>query len=252
MNNMSDVSQLPSKIKHEPIVEAVLELQFECGELEEVVVGRLADIGVWGDYSRNRLPQANIPGVIRQSDSSLRFSPVLELVSPDRSRAVRIGGMVVSFHVYSPYMGWPSFSQILHKTIDEVFSRVPSLRIARLGLRYVNFLIADLNEVRKAEDLSISIQVAGQPVRGSYNLNFMSSKSPSHVMMTRVATHEYVDLSVRPKGLVAAVDIDVSTPPGHSVTDAEKLKQWLTEAHDYEKQGFFALFPQSAIDKMKL
>ncbi len=76
------MSDLPLKLKNDPISEAVFEVRFTSSVLPELVVGGLA--AHWKGLTAQRFPAAEIPPAIRRADPNLQFQPLMELRSTDR------------------------------------------------------------------------------------------------------------------------------------------------------------------------
>src|ERR1700683_441037 len=102
-------TSLPRKLKHDSIVEALLELRFETITISEVLFGRLIEHQYWKGFAQRRLPAYDIPDQIRQMDPTLRYIPIIELTAPDQKAVLRLGKSVLSYHRKAPYVGWTSF-----------------------------------------------------------------------------------------------------------------------------------------------
>src|SRR2546426_10312114 len=115
MISTPSVKPVPRKLKNDALVEALLEIRFDTPTIPEVLLGRLADHAAWKGFQQRRLPIAEIPAAIRQTDRNLRYSPLFELADPERNRLVRIGEHVLSYNQLRPYVGWTVFSAELFK-----------------------------------------------------------------------------------------------------------------------------------------
>ena len=71
---------IPQKLKHDAIVEALVEIRFDASTIPEVLLGRLADHEPWKGFDQRRLPAYEIPAPIRQADANLRYNPWFELM----------------------------------------------------------------------------------------------------------------------------------------------------------------------------
>src|SRR5688572_6634063 len=95
--------RIPKKLKHDAIVEALLEVRFQTTTIPEVLFGRLADYAPWKGFTQVRLPAYDLPALMRQADPNLRFQPLFELRDEQNKQAVRLGGRVLSYHKLAPY-----------------------------------------------------------------------------------------------------------------------------------------------------
>lgn len=242
--------QIPNRLEKDAIAEAVCELRFECdqsSQIPEVVVGQLA--AQWQGYTGHRLPTADIPPALRQVDPNLKFQPSLELRLAGKSRQVKVGPHVLSYHALAPYPGWAEFQNEINTTIDNLFRAIGAVQIVRLGLRYTNLLDKKNHDIGKLTDLDFCIQVEGRPLAAPFNLNYQKSHGPMHAALIRISSPEFV---IGPtQSFSALVDVDVGTPPSFSVAEPNAVKKWFDGAHRYEKQEFFSLIPSKLIDKLK-
>ena len=124
---------LPERIDPDAIIEALVEFRFEHAELPEAIVGRLLDAPLWADYSQIRLPTADIPQPIRESNANFRYLPIIELRNEDNTRSVKIGGHVFSYHVLPPYPGWATFLKELETVLTTIIEKMKSDDFSRLG-----------------------------------------------------------------------------------------------------------------------
>src|SRR5215831_19443967 len=128
---------LPKKLKKDAILEAICELRFETGELDELVVGRLSENAPWESFTRIRLPLSDFPPPLRKADANLRYQPLVELRDPNSPRLVKIGSNVISAHVMAPYCGWTAYRPHLYEVLNVLFKKF-QVRLQRIGLRYIN------------------------------------------------------------------------------------------------------------------
>lgn len=237
------------KLADPPIVEAVLEVRFTAPELEEVVVGRLSDLPLWRGSHKTRLPPADIPAPIRAANPMLLHMPTVEIRNVGAINAVRIGSNVLTLHFYRPYAGWETIYPVLQDVIDAAFAGVPTLQVARLGLRYINVFTKSRHHVGSVSDLTLRVEVARSVLTEPINLTF-TSDSAQFTCTTRVASRPYL-MGAFDGDASAAVDIDVTTPNGYSVALPQAVKTWIDEAHTREKQAFRRLLPDDLFLKLR-
>ena len=235
-----DGSAIPSKLKHDFIVEAVFELRFETSTFPEVLFGRLADYAPWKGFRQDQMPAYGIPAVIRQTDPNLRFQPVLQLSGEDGGRSVRVGQQVASYHRIAPYVGWQRFSAELEEFFEVLFSKSESLSASRLGIRYINAAKADLHGVSSITDLNLQVTVAEEKIGKNVNVNYMREHPRDTQSVVRIATPDFV-VGTLPPGTSLMIDVDVFTKPGFKAGAATEVKEWAEFAHAQEKEQFFAL-----------
>jgi uncharacterized protein (TIGR04255 family) len=244
--------EFPAKLKNDAIVEALVELRFDMptGGLPEIFFVRLAQNPAWKEFEQRVLPAFQIPPVVRQSDENLRYQPYFELAAPDKSRTVRIGSQMLSYHRLAPYVGWDQFQVELKGVVDWLFSQISELTVRRMGLRYMNALRTDLHGIESVLDLNLTLTVADQRVSGNVNINFTNAVSSDTVCTVRIATPEFIQGSIPPNTSVY-VDVDVFTNEGFRSTNQADVTAWINNAHTAEKQNFFRLLTDQKIRELK-
>lgn len=245
-------SKLPTKLKNDAILEAVLEIRFEPDPnlVAEILFGRFADVPEWREFKQVRLPTADIPAPIRRADPNLRYHPSVELVSTDGGLSVRIGPQVIAYSRRGDYPGWNVFGAELTKVVDSLYRILPNAQVSRLGLRYINALRSDVHGINNISDLDIAIAVAGSNVTSSLNLNFKTDVNSNHEAMSRIATVDLAEGSI-PDNASVIVDIDVYTGRSFSTRAIEDVKSWVIAAHQKEKESFFKVLGEKATQRLR-
>jgi uncharacterized protein (TIGR04255 family) len=208
---VTDRDRLPTKLKNDAILEAVLEIRFEQSPslIPEIFIGRFADNASWSDFRHARMASADIPAPIRRTDPNLRYLPSIEMTSPDGGRVLRIGPQAVAYSRRGVYPGWgTSFGAELRSVIEHLYRIVPGVSVSRLGLRYVNALKSDIHGIRSIGDLAIMVSVADQTLSNSLNLNFKTNIGTDFETMSRIASIDLAE-GIIPDNATVIVDIDV-------------------------------------------
>ena len=246
------VVDLPKKLKVDAIVEAVLELRFEPDPhaIVELLIGRLADTERWKSFNQVRLPVADVPSALRQADPNLRYQPLFQLVARDGSVFIAIGSNVLVFSRRGKYPGWDVFGPELNAATDRLYEILPSAKVSRIGLRYINALLSTAHQINSVADLDLDIKVAKKALTKNVNLNYKDENKNGLEIMTRVASVDIAEGAV-PENATVIVDIDVYTRNGYAASDAATVKQCIKDAHDAEKLSFFGLLGTAATERLK-
>jgi uncharacterized protein (TIGR04255 family) len=242
--------RIPAKLKHDAIVEALLEVRFDTTTIPEVLLGRLADCASWKGFEQDRMPAYEIPAFLRQADPNLRYQPIFELHNTEKNRALRIGGHVLSYHRLTPYESWSKFKPELDAAIDALFAKAEGLTISRLGLRYINAIRPEFHQISSILQLDLTLAVEQEAVVSNVNINFTTDLSDDTQCTVRVATTEFVQGTL-PPGSRVLIDVDVFTKESFKINDAQKVKQWVESAHIMEKEQFFRLLTDATIDALE-
>lgn len=243
------MSKLPRKLKKDAIVEAICEVRFECGEVPELVVGRLADIRPWKEFSKRRLPASDIPAPIREQEARFKYQPTLELLNVKDSRVVKVGSHVLSYHVLKPYCGWGKFQPEIKQMYKLIFNLFDNFMATRFGFRYVNALTKQDHLISNIEGLNASVVVAGKKMGAPLNLNYNVKHSDEHEVLIRISSPEFLQ-GPAPEEVTTLIDVDVFTPSEFNTTDVKHAIKWTKSAHEYEKQEFFRLIPKNILKQL--
>ena len=249
------MTALPTKLKYDAIIEAILEVRFASSNiLPELLMGRLIDFPAWSKFVQRRLPTADIPDVIRNSDINLRYLPMIELAEVGGNRSIKIGHHAIAFHNKAPYLGWAKFNPALQEMIDLLFNANPEITIQRLGLRYINLLTPSKHFINNINDLNLSVKIGDHILQEKLNLNFHTEEQENTTCMVRVATKEFVEFqppAELPPDANVLVDIDVYTSKRLKHSSAVEVKSWLEAAHSIEKGAFFKLLKSDTIEGLR-
>jgi uncharacterized protein (TIGR04255 family) len=244
---------LPNKLKHDAIVEAVFDIRFEpeSSLVPEIFFGRLADTSEWKGFTQRRLPSADIPAVMRRADPNLRYQPALELVDLENKKVVQMGPYSLVLVRRAPYPGWTeSFGAEVGRTIDRLFEVAPGIPVVRLGLRYVNALRSDIHGIAGIESLNLTVLVDEASLTRRLNLNYHVSVSDDSTCTVRVATTDFASGGI-PENTTAIIDVDVYTTDNYRTSDATAVKDWTERAHIAEKKNFFRLLKRETINALR-
>lgn len=240
----------PRKLKHDCILEALVEFRFDVDEPTEIVIGRLLDCPLWESFAKRRTPISDIPIQVRLSDANLRYQPLYELTSPDKALVAKIGSHVLSVHVLKPYQGWDVFFPQLTETIKYTLERLPKINIQRVGLRYVNATVPGVHGIKTLSDLNINISMGKDVIEDEYNVNYIKALSENSELVARIASPSFIEGPL-PDDASSFVDIDVHTLHGLKGCDVETLCEWVDFAHDEEKKEFFRILPEEVVEGLK-
>lgn len=249
MIQVGQMLDLPKKLKHDSIVEAVVEIQFEQSDVGEVFVGKLAADGAWAAYQSQRLPLADLPAMVRDQEPNFKYQPIIQLMRPAPGEIVKIGPRVISLHVLAPYPGWSNFSQRVEALVAALFKATPAVSVHRLGLRYINALTS-VHGMKSLWDLNLEMKVAGVTPAEDVVTAFKITGDEFHVGQVSIASPAYVQGSTVP-GAIAFVDVDIFSPSPPGVLDPATVQDWFHSAHDMEKIAFFSLWRDDILTALR-
>ncbi len=133
---------IPSKLKQEPLLEAVWEARFSTdGESHELLPGMVRKAFHDSYQTVVRLPVADIPYSISQRDPALRYAPRLRL--EEGNLAIQLGAQTAALTCRAPYIGWKRFSAEIHRLANALAETKLIRKLERHSLKYVDLQIGE-------------------------------------------------------------------------------------------------------------
>lgn len=227
---------IPKRLKHEPLIEAIWQVQFDSLEASEVLPGllyaRLRQ--TYPDLRLHRLPTADLPAGLAQVDPNLGLAAKIRLEAPDAPFLWQVGARVATVNCRKPYAGWPRFNAAILDLIQTLENSGVVPQPQRHSLRYIDLLTLD--EPPDLSAFQMTLQLGGQPIR---NLPLqMRLELPDEGCSHRIqiATPAQVQL---PEGTRTGSVIDLETFASGLVAGWEQVRSQLDMLHDRSKEIFF-------------
>jgi uncharacterized protein (TIGR04255 family) len=132
------MAKLPISLRDEPLIDAIFELRFVGQQqLADILPGVLF-AAYQGAPKISRLPAAEIPQPVRDSDPNLVFVPILRLDLDGFAISVGARNLVISSKM--PYPKWAAFKEFIIGVCGRVANSGIPLELERFSLKYVNLL----------------------------------------------------------------------------------------------------------------
>jgi len=240
------VTKLPSKLKHDIILEAIFELRFEPEPPNEAVFGLIYPIIMEKNPELKSEPLAlsQLPELVRNNDSQFKYQPINKLQGEGLS--ISIGPRVIIFSNVKPYIGWNKWRPTILDILNKLSAKQVIKNVERTGLRYLNFIERDIFPVIKAEVKIINSAV--QPL--------------STTIRTEIAEGEYIKVlqlannaAISEKGQTkhgSLIDIDIVRSKKIQNNDFKtNLKTILDKSHALEKQLFFDILKDDFLNELE-
>lgn len=245
-------TKIPKRLRQEPLIEAIWQLHFEPVEDQPV-----ADIlpGILFTALRentpnlrlHRLPVAEIPRPIVESDPNLLTAAKYRIESPDSPFIYQVGDRVVTLNCRKPYAGWPEFKA---KVIDLAGILSESKVISapkRHALRYIDFITLESPPSLSFLRLGLTIgekAVRERPLQIRVEL---PDEGGQHVL--QVVTPANVNIPDTPDaGAIIDLETRAELTPGQALSD---IGEDLETLHTASKRFFFTqVLTEQAIENM--
>jgi uncharacterized protein (TIGR04255 family) len=230
------MNALPRRLRKEPIIEAIWQVQFDSGQgIGEVLPGmvftklRQSHPGL----QLRRLPAADIPAAIAQIDPNLRFTPKMLMEDPGGSFIWQVGDRVITLNCRRPYVGWVRFKDAILELSEFAEGSGLIAQPQRHSLRYIDLLTAEL-----ADDLAVlrvAMSVGDRAIRNRVQLR-VELPEADYLHVVQVATAAQVNL---PESQLTGTIVDLETSPVSPPDDWSAVRAQLDELHDRSKALFF-------------
>lgn len=230
-----NMNNLPIKLEHDSIVDAIIEVRFETNLNPNVVFAYI--------YGKVRekfngkvlsLPISQMPPDIIRQDPALKFKPLYRIEGETCS--LQVGAQMIALSSKIPYIGWNDFSTMFYEIVNLCFEYFN--KITRLGLRYINFFEGDIsNKI----NINFNLSDKYKPSKLNIQTEVLVDGIPNTVQYTPNAVWESKNGAV--------IDIDTfklySAPLG--------LKDLLSDielVHQCEKRVFISLLKDELIQEL--
>ena len=243
------MSRIPKRLKKEPLIEAIWQVQFESPGAGDVLPGLLY-AALRKDHPKlqlHRLPAADFPAIVAQMDPNLRLAAKVRLEEPEGSFLWQVGDRVATLNCRKPYAGWAAFREAIISLTKVVEESGLVEQPLRHSLRYIDLLALD--DAPDLSALQLSMKLGGHavnklPVQIRLEL---PDGGVNHII--QIATPAQVQL---PEGQQTGSVVDLETFPGARAANWEGVRNQLDTLHQKSKRLFFEhLLTAEAIEKME-
>ncbi len=246
------MNKIPTRLKQEPLIEAIWQAQFEPKEglsvgdlLPGILYAALKD-----DHpglQLHRLPTADIPAPVAEMDPNLRFAAKYRMEEADSPFLFQVGDRIVTVNCRKPYAGWAAFKQkterLIHIITDSKLVPVP----VQHSLRSIDLMHLDPAPSLAALQVDFKMgrwQLEGLPIQMRAEI---ADGDYHHVV--QIATPAEANL---PEGRVQGSVVDLETFCSVLPTSWEDVRSSIDEMHQRSKEVFYQqLLTESAIERLE-
>jgi uncharacterized protein (TIGR04255 family) len=232
---------LPKRINPCPIIDSVVELRFESEFPTDAIFG-IIFAAVKNEYAKfQRLPVSEVPELIRNQDTNLRYAPFFQAASA--LFVLRVGPRVISLSNVSEYVGWDNFFLKLKDIIEKVKQTEVVSKFTRIGIRYIDFFESDIFNNVNLDIPDIKVNQKSLPSKQRvYRALVENGKFLTNI---QIANNTSVTVKAALKiGSLLDSDTFYESPSGFGFAGLIEL---IDECHTREKEIFFSLLKQEFI-----
>ena len=242
---------LPNKLKNEPLIEAVFEFRFEASQPATDLIPGFLFGKLDGKKVLHRLPTAELPKPIRDSDPNLRFAPLVRL-ELERFNLL-IGDHAVAVGCKLPYIGWQSGFREKCLEVVAVLSDLTFIeKVSRFSIKYVNLIPASTIS-EQVTLLKMKISIGDSNVvdsQFSFRVELLDGLDVHVVSILSGATATDNETGHERTGIVVDVDT-IRNLDNQAFNDWNStITDQLNQLRHSNKEKFFSMLKRSTIDGM--
>ncbi len=241
--------QLPTKLGKSPLIDAIFEVRIAGSmPLGGIITGML--FSTLGCTDLQRLPHADIPDFVRQTDPNLRYV-VLSRLSWG-NYYIGVGDNVVTLSPTYPYRGWSDFKEMIVRLADALSSVKVISSVERFSLKYIDVLDSNVHS-----DVNDTL---------SFQLNFNDREINRRTLQVRAEIPfqdgvHILQLVGQVSGTILngpafdgiMLDVDsIQDTAGHSVDHIfGTIKDQIQGLHDVNKELFFEMLTDNCLKRLE-
>jgi uncharacterized protein (TIGR04255 family) len=239
--------QLPTKLKKEPLVDAVFEIRFSASVPASSVIPGILFAKLKPHPQIERLPASDIPSQIRALNPALQSQPLMRMHWND-SFLVLIGDVSVGLGCKMPYPGWQSFKSHILELAQFLNESQFIEQIERYSLKYVG-VIDGQNLSEQIARIKMDLKLGDYNLKAdpfTVRIEIQRDSSLYIVHLGAPATASLIDGSQR-TGLL----IDIDGLREHKTTNLSEFISELADRveamHTLNKELFFGLLTDETL-----
>ncbi|QSR89278.1 TIGR04255 family protein [Methylacidiphilum caldifontis] len=227
---------LPKRLKKEPLIEAIWQVQFEVmQDVGDVLIGILFSelkkthpILQW-----RRLPSADIPALVARGDPNLQFAPKMLIEEPNGSFIWQVGDRVITLNCRKPYVGWCKFKEAVKILTQIIESSELISNPQRHSLRYIDLLRDEL--AMDLTPLRLKLQLGDYQIKDRVQIR-LEIPDAECIHILQIATKAHAN--IKGERIIGSI-IDLETLPATKPGNWDALRAQLDLLHDHSKEFFF-------------
>jgi uncharacterized protein (TIGR04255 family) len=242
--------QLPSKLAKEPLIDALFEIRFQNVDFVANVLPGFLFHEYSGAVTPVRLPAAEIPKPLRDSDPNLQYAPTQRLDAERYFIAMGDRNLIVNCRL--PYPGWADFKSKILDVVGRITKLGTNWGVERYSMKYINLIPArSLPEQFSKIRMSVQLgDIEAQANHLSLQIHHQEDKI-IHILQVMVGAEGTLSSGARVTGAVIDVDsIRVVNDPRFDSFSAN-LAEGIETLRQANKAKFFSCLTKEAIVEME-
>lgn len=241
---------LPKRLRKEPLLDALFECRLDVRFPISNIIPGFFFSDIEGDKHLERLPHAEIPEAIRNSDPNLQYLPLIRIRSDNYSFLIGDRSAAVACNL--PYRGWNDFkSAIIH--MIKVLKKTGLINgIVRYSIKYVD-LIQSNDPADQVGLANFSLKIGSRSLTNEPYQVRMDIPADGFINVVQIISGVKVNLP--DKSSLEGVVIDIDTIKNTDGISLEEMEQNLDDAlehiHKISKAAFFDCLTKETIMRLE-
>ena len=237
--------KIPKRLKRNPIVDAVAEVQFTSSLPSEVILGLVYEKVKDKFGQPKNLPIVQLPSAMREKDPILKYQACYRFDKPGNVLLVGPHNVALST---TPYTDWDAAKPLLSEILDKFDKLQLFSSIERIGLRYVNFF----EKLNIFEYLTLSLEVNKRSIASRSIVLRTEDKVDGFTVITNVSNAANTVIAGETKeGSLLDLDIIRKQPEIQKGAVPQKLLELFTEANKLADDAFFGLLKEEFLSRFE-
>jgi uncharacterized protein (TIGR04255 family) len=248
------LDRLPTRLKQEPLIDAVFELRFDSKVRASSILPGLLYSGLDGvKEAVTKLPQSELPTVMRDADPALAFAPLVNFLWQHKF-VVFVGDRSVGVACRLPYPGWATFRAAI-EAVGGVLRGCDFIStVTRYSLKYVDLLPrAEIASQVKGLDLQLTVgehRLLAEPC--TVRIEVPRGEVINLVQITIGGQVQLVNDPTPRSGAVVDVDSIVNVQGGVPIgMYVDAVQNRLDEIHETNKRLFFECLTHDMLQELE-
>jgi uncharacterized protein (TIGR04255 family) len=243
--------KLPTRLRNEPLLDAV----FECRFIAPIPLSNILPGILFSEFSEEkqieRLPQLDIPEVIRNRDPKLQYAPLIRINLNGYS--ILIGDRSIAVSCKLPYRGWIEFKSKIINIINIVKKSNLVDQIIRYSIKYID-LIQATDPTEQVNLANLSLTVGNHKLtKESYQVR-MDIPVDGLINIVQIVSGAKVTMPDKTMLEGVLIDIDTIKETGNipiKQLEEEALNEALEQIHIVNKKTFFDCLTEQTLMQLE-
>jgi uncharacterized protein (TIGR04255 family) len=245
------VTRLPTKLKKEPLFDAVFELRF--GTANPYPSTAIASILYAHELSSSgkppqieRLQNSEIPTAVRIADPNLKYLPLLRARIDNFN--LLIGDSAILIGIRLPYAGWENFKPIIIRTVNAILKSNVIVRIERYSMKYADMIEGEGND-QNLKRVNLNLSIGDHKIASEQTMVRVELRRSEFIDIIQIVSEAKINIeNVGTKsGLLIDVDSIVEYHTDKLTLFMEELPDRLDRLHTENKYMFFQSLTEETI-----